>query len=263
MRHVGKPHPLADLPNAKRGVLQQLLGLGDPHAVEQLGKTLAGILADQLGKVPLAHVHALGHIGEGKLFGVVLLDVLQGIFDDKVLGALALRGGGFRALPGRRLRRFGRRFFQPAHHLCQGFFQVVQLAGLYAITRHPQLHRPLGVLEIRVTGKDRDLHGREFAAQRGDQGQPIHAGHADVGDQHVRFQGADKLQRPLAVAGSRHHPAVVFFPGQYFGQALYDHVLVVHDHRTVHRLPPLCTNCRAPLRRALFCSSKYTTFGGN
>lgn len=61
MRHVGKTRFLRDLVDPERGILQQLLGLCDPHTRKQVKKTLIRFPVQQFGQVPLAHVYMVRH----------------------------------------------------------------------------------------------------------------------------------------------------------------------------------------------------------
>ena len=107
-------------------------------------------------------------------------------------------------------------------HLLQHRHQGALGDGLQKIPLHTQPDGRLSVLKIVVAGEDNDLHQGEFLQYQLAQGQPVHEGHPDVGNQHVRLCLLDKRQGHLPVAGLAHKGVAALGPGHSVPESLPD-----------------------------------------
>ena len=159
MRHVAVPDLFSYLMNAHGGVLQQLLGLFDAHTAQQVKEALIGMLIDKLGQVPLADVHALGHVAEADMLGAMVAHIVQRGTDDEASGLAVF--GGF--LGGGLL--CGRHGVQQSGHSLHGLGQFVHFTGLAQVAAHAEADSLLGIGKVAVSGKHGDLHMRIFALE--------------------------------------------------------------------------------------------------
>ena len=134
-----------------------------PEVDVQLGRGLVDLLDGQLPRHNALEEHPAGVL-------LVLLRLPVELDQIAAVGPLALD-----FLPELR------------EHVQQGFFRD----GLQEIPVHADVDCLPGVLEVVVTGDDDDFHLRKLPADQLAEGQTVHEGHPDVGDEHVGLRLAD------------------------------------------------------------------------
>ena len=80
-----------------------------------------------------------------------------------------------------------------------------------------------------VAGDDNDLHLRKLPADQLTEGQPIHKGHPDIGDQYIRLHLADQGQGHLPVPGLPGERVAALDPWNRVPQGLPDNALVLYQ----------------------------------
>ena len=128
-------------------------------------------------------------------------------------------------------------------HVQQGPFRN----GLQEVAVHANADGLPGVLKVVVPGDDDRFHLRELPADQLTEGQAIHEGHPDIGNQHVRLHLADKGQGHLPVPGLPGKGIAILGPGDGVPQGLPDDALVFYQKYAQHDGPPsVPPPCAAP-----------------
>lgn len=157
--------------------------------------------------------------------------------------------------------------FEPPEDL----LELVEIGGLEQVLGDMVFDGHVEVLEIAVAAQDHDLDLRPALPQPLHQLHPVHAGHADVREHHVRAALVHPIQHLLPVGTERADLVAHLLPGDPPGDSTPDVLLIVRDHQPVHgRLPfPLCRAHRAGSPRRAAASgpgggvfSILTDFGG-
>ena len=71
-------------------IQQEIFGFFDPHPRDIVREIDAGDLLEHLAKIEAAHVYRLGHLSEGKLLGLVFMDIIARAGNDGRLGVFLL-----------------------------------------------------------------------------------------------------------------------------------------------------------------------------
>ena len=114
-------------------------------------------------------------------------------------------------------------FLQLLQHIQQRLFGD----GLEEIAVHADADGLPGILEVVIAGDDDDFDLREFTADQFAEGQTVHKGHTDIGDQHVRLHLPDERQGHLSIPGLPGEGVAVPGPGDRVPQGLPDDALVL------------------------------------
>ena len=236
MRHVVVAHLLRHGVHPHGGVGQKHLGPVDAHAAKQVKKALPRVAVDELGQMPLADVHMIGHVSQADMGMAMAAHVFQRGVDDEAARLAAPGGIVLRAFP------LGGQRVQTGGHEAHSLVDFIHFTGLEQVPAHPQGQGLLGIIKVAVGGQHGHLHPRKFAVQRGQHGQAVHLGHADIGQHHVGALMPDEGQALPAVAGRAHHLTAQACPRHHTGQPLQNQPLIVHQGHAIHGiglLPPL------------------------
>ena len=112
---------------------------------------------------------------------------------------------------------------------------------LQKIPLHPQVDGLAGVVEVVVPRQNDDLGAGELLEHQFAQFQPVHEGHADVGEQHVGLHLPQQGQRHLAVAGLPHELVPHLVPGHGIPQCFPNGTLILNQKDPQHSasFPPV------------------------
>lgn len=112
--HVVEAHLVADRRHVAVGVHQELAGLADAHAVDEVGERVARRATEEAREAALGHAQALADLGHRQRLGAALADAADHRVDLRhrlvVVGALPLHAGQQAEVPAAR---------QPVHELAE------------------------------------------------------------------------------------------------------------------------------------------------
>ena len=123
-------------------------------------------------------------------------------------------------------------------HLVQHGYQTVFGNGLQQIPLHTDGNGLLSVFKIIVAGENNDLHLWKLLQHQAAQGQTVHKGHPNIGNQHIRLGLADQRQGHFPVCRFSHKLITASGPGDRCVERLPDDPLVLHQKYTKHSFPP-------------------------
>ena len=120
--------------------------------------------------------------------------------------------------------------------------KTVHRQGLEHIADDVVLDRLFGVLKIIVAAQKGDVHRRANLTHLPRQLNAGDKGHTDIGQQQVRLQPLDQLQRVQPVAGAAHQVEAQRFPRDHRTDGLAQLVLVVGNKHRInvficHKVP--------------------------
>ena len=176
-------------------------------------------------QVRAGYVQLLAQISERDVLGVMLPDVLHhglGIFILQRRG-LFVRLRGFPALS---VRRSG-------GDAPQTVLELVHVHGLEQVFRHTQPDGLLRIVKLAIAGDD-DRVKRADGAPLAQHFQPVHIGHADIGDDDIRAQRFDLGQALLSGGSLADDHAVDFRPVHFVLQSPADQVFILHQQNLQH-----------------------------
>ena len=124
-------------------------------------------------------------------------------------------------------------------HLVQHGNQTAFGNGLQQIPLHTNGNGLLGVFKIIVAGENDDFHLRKLLQNQTAQGQAVHKGHPDVGNQHIRLGLPDHRQGHFPVCRFSHKLITASGPGDRCMERLPNDALVLHQKNTKHNFPPI------------------------
>ena len=110
----------------------------------------------------------------------------------------------------------------------------IHLGGLEEKAAYPEADGLLGIGKVTVAGEHGDQHIRELAAKAGQHGEPVNAGHTDIGEEDIRVHPSDQFRSTLRIIGSAGDQAVIVLPADDFSQTLDNERLIINQDNSVH-----------------------------